>query len=87
MYEVWGCGWVVSRRGHLEAARKQIRGQLGVRHSILVKVHHLLQGEPSQDLGGDFFDRQDPERTMRRLVKGLEALGQQVTPTPQDTAA
>lgn len=55
---------------------------------ILVIVHHLLfEGQPCQDLGRDFFDKQDPERTTRRLIKRLEALGHQVTLVPQDAAA
>ena len=40
-----------------------------------------------RDLGRDFFDRQDPERTTHRLVKRLEALGRQVTLASRDAAA
>ena len=61
------------RRGHKKA--------LGaVKHSILVACWHMLTtGEFYNDLGGDFFQRRDPERTTKRLVKQLEALGHHVT--------
>ena len=40
-----------------------------------------------RDLGRDFFDRQDPERTTHRLVKRVEAVGHQVTLASRDAAA
>jgi hypothetical protein len=61
------------RRGHKKA--------LGaVKHSILCACWHMLTtGELYRDLGGDFYQRRDPERTTKRLVKQLEALGHHVT--------
>ena len=61
------------RRGHKKA--------LGaVKHSILVAVWHMLStGELYRELGGDFFQRRDPERMAKRLVTQLEALGHSVT--------
>ena len=35
-----------------------------------------------QDLGRDYFDRLDPERLTRYLVRRLEVLGLDVTVTP-----
>lgn len=69
------------RRGHKKA--------LGaVKHSILVACWHMLTtGEFYNDLGGDFFQRRDPERTTKRLVKQLEALGHTVTLEPIPIAA
>jgi transposase len=57
------------RRGHGRA--------LGaVKHSILVACWHMLTtGELYREAGGDYFQRRDPQRTIRRLVKQLEALG------------
>jgi hypothetical protein len=40
-----------------------------------------------QDLGANYFDRLEPERLRRNLVKRLERLGYQVTLTTQDEAA
>jgi transposase len=61
------------RRGHKKA--------LGaVKHSILVASWHMLStGELYNDLGGDYFRKRDPERTTKRLVTQLEALGHHVT--------
>jgi len=61
------------RRGHKKA--------LGaVKHSILVASWHMLTtGELYNDLGGDYFQRRDPERITKRLVAQLEALGHDVT--------
>ena len=61
------------RRGHGRA--------LGaVKHSILCACWHMLRtGELYRELGGDYFTRQDPERTTRRLVAQLERLGHHVT--------
>jgi len=61
------------RRGHKKA--------LGaVKHSIICACWHMLStGELYNDLGGDYFRKRDPERTTRRLINQLEALGHIVT--------
>jgi transposase len=61
------------RRGHKKA--------LGaIKHSIICACWHMLStGELYNDLGGDYFQRRDPERITKRLVAQLEALGHQVT--------
>jgi transposase len=61
------------RRGHKKA--------LGaVKHSILCTTWHMLStGELYDDLGGDYFRKRDPERTTKRLITQLEALGHTVT--------
>jgi transposase len=61
------------RRGHKKA--------LGaVKHSIICAVWHMLStGELYNDLGGDYFRKRDPERTAKRLITQLEALGHTVT--------
>ena len=67
------------RRGHKKA--------LGaVKHSILIACWHMLTtGELSNDLGGDYFRKRDPERITKRLIAQLEALGHhvQLEPLPQ----
>jgi len=61
------------RRGHKKA--------LGaVKHSIIIACWHMLStGELYNDLGGDYFRKRDPERTTKRLIAQLEALGHTVT--------
>lgn len=39
-------------------------------------------GQLYSDLGGDYFDRRDPQRLTRRLVARLQTLGNTVTITP-----
>ena len=51
-----------------------------VKHSILCAMWHMLTtGELYRDLGGDYYQRRDPERQTRRLVAQLERLGHKVT--------
>jgi transposase len=61
------------RRGHKKA--------LGaVKHSIIVAAWHMLStGELYNDLGGDYFQRRDPDKTAKRLVTQLERLGHTIT--------
>lgn len=68
---------VARRRGPNKAA-------VAIAHSILVAAHHMLAtGEIYQDLGAAFYDRRtDPDDTVRRRVKELEAAGYTVTLTP-----
>ena len=44
--------------------------------------HMFTTGETYHDLGGDYFQRRDPERHTKRLVAKLEALGHHVTLQP-----
>jgi len=64
---------IASRRGKNRAA-------VAVARTILQICYHLIsQGQTYRDLGVDYFDRLDRERTTKRLVRRLEALGFQVT--------
>jgi transposase len=49
---------------------------VAVEHSILVMAYHIIhRKEPYRELGGDFFDRRNPEATAKHLVKRLQKLG------------
>jgi transposase len=64
------------------------RGLVAVGHSIIVIVYHLLKQQKSyEDLGGDYFDRQNVELQGSRLIKKLEALGLKVTVEVKEYAA
>jgi transposase len=39
----------------------------------------MQRHEPYRELGGDYFDKQRPDTTAKRLVKRLERLGSAVT--------
>ena len=67
----------------LAGRRGRKRAVLAVAHSILEVIYHLLKHPDLQyrELGGDYFDKLDPERLRRHLVKRLESLGYAVTLT------
>jgi transposase len=64
------------------------RALVAVGHSIIVIAYHLLKQRKSyQDLGGDYFDRQNVEQRRARLINKLEALGLKVTVEVVEPAA
>lgn len=72
--------YLAAQYHRLAARRGKKKAVVAVMHSILVIAYHLIQRhEPYQDLGGDYFDKQKPEATAKRLVKHLERLGYQVS--------
>jgi transposase len=79
-----------SKGSYLAAQYQRLKPRLGhgralgaVKHSMLIAYWHMFStGETYRDLGGDYYQRRDPERHTRRLVTKLEALGHHVTLTP-----
>jgi transposase len=64
----------------LAARRGAKRAILGVAHTILLIIYHLLRrGTTYQDLGDNYFDEQDHQGTLRRSVRRLESQGYKVT--------
>src|SRR6266508_1276290 len=62
--------------GHLASWSSLGAGKL----SILIAYWQMFTtGEIYNDLGGDYYQRRDPQRQIRRLVQQLERLGQHVT--------
>jgi len=56
------------------------RALVAVGHSILVIVYHVLARQLSyQELGTDYFDKQNLEKQRRLFIRKLEALGVKVT--------
>jgi hypothetical protein len=52
---------------------------VAVAHKLVIIIYHMLRHRaPYRELGGDYFDKINPERTTRRLVARLERLGLQV---------
>jgi len=71
----------------LAARRGQKRAIVAVGRTILVAAYHILKEEVEyRDLGGDYFDRLNEEKTKRHLVKRLEKLGYQVELTRSERA-
>ena len=64
------------RRGMKKAA-------VAVAHRILIIAYQVIRdGSEYQEYGGDYFDRQHPQRTAERLARRLERIGYQVVLTP-----
>ena len=72
--------YLASQYRRLAGRRGKKRALIAVGHSILVIFYHMLKtGTSYTDLGGDFFDRLEPQRLTRYYVKRLESLGHKVT--------
>ena len=55
------------------------RSLVALEHSILIATWHMLTDDvPYNDLGGDYFDRLDPDRAKRRAIAQLHRLGYSV---------
>ena len=64
------------------------RALVAVGHSILVIAYHILKNRASyQELGGDYFDRQNIELQRARYISKLQALGLKVSVEPLSEAA
>jgi transposase len=69
-------GRVKGRRGHKKAV-------VATGHQILEIAYYVMRdGVTYRELGADYFQRRDRERTARRHIKQLEALGYVVTAHP-----
>jgi transposase len=70
----------------LAARRGKKRALLALGHTILVVIYHLLKNKELRyhDLGADFFDRVQPERLRRYLVRRLQQLGYEVVLSPAE---
>jgi transposase len=71
--------YLAAQYHRLAARRGSKRAIVAVAHSMLVIAYWLLsRHEPYRELGGDYFDRQRPAATAKRLVRRLENLGYHV---------
>lgn len=78
--------YLASQYRRLAGKRGKKRALVAVGHTILCVIYHLIKHPVIyQDLGADYFDRIDPDRTRRYLVSRLERLGFNVTLTPKST--
>jgi transposase len=69
----------------LAAKRGKKRALVAVGHSLLVIIYQVLKHDVAyRDLGPDYFDRLEPERLRRYLVKRLQSLGYEVTLSPRN---
>lgn len=89
-------GWAASRskKTYLGARYRRVarrrgakRALMAVGHTLLVIVYQVLRKrEKYRELGADYYDRLQPERLTRHLVRRLEQLGHKVTLEEQTEA-
>ena len=78
------------KHGYLKAFFLRIRARCGWSKAIIATAHKILviaycilkNKQPYQDLGDDYFDRLNPERTLLRIQKRLAKLGYAATLSP-----
>lgn len=85
-------GNAAARKQHsaLQARYRRVKMRHGHKKAVVATGHQILEiayyvmrdGVTYHELGGDYFQRSDRERTVRRHVKQLEALGYRVTVQP-----
>jgi transposase len=75
--------YVAAPYRRLAARRGKKRALVAVGHTLLVIMYHVWKhGREYQELGADYFDRLEPRRLQRYLVRRLERLGYEVQLTP-----
>jgi transposase len=89
--------WAAShtKNTYLSAQYRRLAKRLGkkkalvaVGHSLLVMIYHVLARQMSyQELGGDYFDKQNVETQRQRLIRRLEATGLRVSVEEIENAA
>lgn len=85
--------WAVSHKkdSYLTAQFDRWAARRGVKKAIVATAHQILlvayyilrDGTVYQEKGGDYFDRQNPERTSARLTQRLQRLGFEVVLKPR----
>ena len=89
--------WAATRKkdSYLRAFFYRLRTRRGwgkaivaVAHKLIVIVHEILKTRtPYYELGADYYDQLNPEKTIGRLVARLGRLGMEVTLQPKVTIA
>jgi len=55
---------------------------VAVAHAILIIAYQMLKhNEPYRELGENYFDKINPEKTATRLIRRLQKMGYQVSIT------
>src|SRR6266849_6052199 len=64
----------------IAAKRGKKRAILAVAHSLLITIYTMLKNRQTyQDLGSDYFDKNNADGLKRYCLRKLEALGHKVT--------
>jgi transposase len=80
--------YLAAQYRRLAGRRGKKRALVAVGHTILVIVYQVLKKQTTyQELGPNFFDRLEPDRLTRSLVRRLERLGHEVILKAKEPAA
>jgi len=89
--------WAASRKkdSYFQSQFRRISVRRGVKRAIMAIAHSQLRvcrellknGQCYQDLGHDYFERRDQEKTRKHLVRRLEKLGYSVALVEKNNAA
>jgi transposase len=72
----------------IAARRGPMKALVAVEHAMLVAIWNMAAtGTLYDDPGADFYTRRNPDRTKRRALDQLRAMGYNVTLSPHQTAA
>lgn len=72
------CFYRIARRSGLKKAA------IAIAHRLLVIIYTMLRdGTDYQELGGDYFDRLQPQRTAQSLIRRLDKLGFDIVVKPR----
>lgn len=90
------CAWAASRKkdSYFAAQHRRIASRRGVKRATMAVAHSQLcicwellkHGQCYQDLGRDYFERNNEDRVKSQLVKRLEKLGYNVKLDKKDAA-
>jgi transposase len=79
--------YLAAQYRRLAKRRGRKKALIAVGHTLLVMIYHVLKKrETYRELGAGYFDRLDPHRLTRSLVRRLESLGHKVTLEPVQAA-
>jgi transposase len=68
----------------IAARRGRKRAIVAVAHAILIIAYQMLKhGQPYRELGENYFDKINPERTATRLIRRLQRMGYEVLITKE----
>jgi transposase len=88
----WGAtrrrdGYLAALYRRLASRRGKKRAVVAVARTILIAAWHILkEGSEYKELGGDYLDRLNEEKTTNYLIKRLEKFGYEVELKPKKTA-
>jgi len=74
--------YLQTRYKRLAARRGPMRALVATEHAMIISIWHMLTtGETYNDLGSDFYNRNNPTQARRRAIAQLQHLGYDVTLT------